>query len=246
MNPIYISTIINKIKDPTKKFLIKEYVVNKNSMSTIARKLNCAVWTIKNRLKLYNIKITKVWCWKNAPAFIDGRKVISHFCIENCGTKISYKSWKYGNKRCQKCAHKILHKNRCSCFICKAKRGETKGKNSAMFGRLVRHMSLIKYKNIYMRSSWEVKYAKYLQKNHIQWRYEPKTFPLTYEIGFGKIKETTYTPDFYLSKTKEYIEIKGWWRDDAEEKFANFQQQYPNIKITVLMKPELQKLGILK
>ena len=160
----------------------------------------------------------------------------------------------FGKKR------KNNHKIDCICSFCKAKRGEYKGKNSPswggnysvrgkkhyMFGKICRALPIIKYYHSRMRSSYEIKYAEWLRKNHIKWRYEPKAFPLSYEIGMGKIKETTYTPDFYLPKTKEYIEIKGWWRGDAEEKFANFQQQYPNIKITVLMKPELQKMGVLK
>jgi hypothetical protein len=91
-----------------------------------------------------------------------------------------------------------------------------------------------------MRSNWEVLYAKYLTKHNIKWNYEPRTFELVING-----KETTYTPDFYLPKTNEYIEIKGWWRDNAKIKFEAFKRQYRNIKIKILMLMELKKLKIL-
>lgn len=46
--------------------------------------------------------------------------------------------------------------------------------------------------------------------------------------------------------TKEYIEIKGYWRDDAKIKYKLFRKKYPNKDIKVLMKIDLQQLGILK
>jgi hypothetical protein len=87
-----------------------------------------------------------------------------------------------------------------------------------------------------MRSTWEVKFAQWLDKNKIKWQYESKTFNL---------RNCTYTPDFYLPQTKEYIEIKGWWRDNAKKKFKLFREKYKKIKIIILMKPDLLKLKIL-
>jgi len=34
------------------------------------------------------------------------------------------------------------------------------------------------YHEIYMRSSWEIAYAKWLDKNGIEWQYESDTFDL--------------------------------------------------------------------
>lgn len=102
-------------------------------------------------------------------------------------------------------------------------------------GRLPNHIKRIKYKNLQMRSTWEIKYAKYLDKQGIKWLYESKTF----DLG-----NTTYTPDFYLPETKEYIEIKGYWHNDALNKFLAFELLYPEIKIKILQKSELIKLGI--
>jgi predicted nuclease of restriction endonuclease-like RecB superfamily len=115
--------------------------------------------------------------------------------------------------------------------------GKNKGKKSALFGKSAPKIKCIKYKNILMRSSWEVAYAKYLTKNHIKWQYEPKAF----DLG-----NTTYRPDFYLPDTDTYIEIKGRWFKDAKKKFDLFRKKYYSVNIVLLTKKELLKLKIIK
>jgi predicted nuclease of restriction endonuclease-like RecB superfamily len=92
-----------------------------------------------------------------------------------------------------------------------------------------------KYKSIWMRSSWEVAYAKWCDKNHIKWLYEPKTF----DLG-----NCSYTPDFYLPKSDIYVEIKGYWRDRSKLKFELFKKTYDNILL--LKEKNLIELGVLK
>ena len=94
---------------------------------------------------------------------------------------------------------------------------------------------------VWMRSSWEIKFAEYLDAGNIDWLYEPKTFPIVY----GN-KKGTYTPDFYKIYEDIYYEIKGWWRDDAKIKYEAFCQQYPNIQIILLQKSDLIGLKIIK
>jgi len=87
-----------------------------------------------------------------------------------------------------------------------------------------------------MKSSWEIVYAKWLDKQNIKWLYESKTF----DLG-----NTTYTPDFYLPETEEYIEIKGYWRDDAKKKFNLFKKKFKDIKILIYNELKLKKLGVI-
>jgi predicted nuclease of restriction endonuclease-like RecB superfamily len=110
------------------------------------------------------------------------------------------------------------------------------GIGNPLFGKLPSHGKRIKYKGICMRSSWEVSYAKYLDKNNWKWLYESKTFDL------GNM---TYTPDFYLSEDNAYVEIKGYWRDNALLKYRLFRKIYPKVRIRVLTKKSLKKLGII-
>jgi hypothetical protein len=201
---------------------------------------------------------------QNNNHYVDGRSLKIHYCVKCKKTPISYNNWLYGKKQCQKCYFKSLkgrgnpnfnkgntHNNKCiDCQKhisrhserCRKCAGKINGKNQIgklnhRFGKPPLHGKRIKYKNILMRSTWEAAYAKWLDKQGIQWQYEPKTFDL------GK---TTYTPDFYLPETDTYVEIKGRWRDDAKKKFKMFQKKYYSMNIILLKEKELRQLKIIK
>lgn len=95
------------------------------------------------------------------------------------------------------------------------------------------------YKNadkiLKMRSSWEVLYAHYLDKVGISWEYEP---------SFILSNSYVYTPDFKLD-SGDIIEIKGYWWKDAKIKWDLFCKDYPHINKKVLMKEDLQKIGVI-
>ena len=94
------------------------------------------------------------------------------------------------------------------------------------------------FKDIYFRSNWEILTVKYFEENNIKWQYEPKYFIIN--------DKCTYTPDFYLSELDKWIEVKGYWRDDAITKFAEFKIIYPNINIEIWDKTKLEELNIIK
>jgi hypothetical protein len=73
------------------------------------------------------------------------------------------------------------------------------------------------YNNILFRSSWEVGFVKWCDKNNIKFFYEPKAF----DLGENKI----YIPDFYLPEIDMWIEIKGWWRKKALNKVLLFKEK---------------------
>jgi predicted nuclease of restriction endonuclease-like RecB superfamily len=87
-----------------------------------------------------------------------------------------------------------------------------------------------------MRSSWEVKYAKYLDLMGVDWTYEP-----SFILSNGYV----YLPDFQLS-TGDIIEIKGYMRPDAQIKWDMFCKEYPCVKKSLLRKDDLKKLGVLR
>lgn len=68
------------------------------------------------------------------------------------------------------------------------------------------------YKDIWFRSTWEVLFAKYLDKNNIKWEYE------TYRIYFSELPDTSYIPDFYLPNQGWFVEVKGWMREESAKK----------------------------
>lgn len=101
---------------------------------------------------------------------------------------------------------------------------------------LAKHMH-IDYNGNDLHGSWELVYAKYLDKNNIKWIRNTDSFSYEFEG-----KQRRYTPDFYLIETDEYIEIKGYKTDKDTAKWAQFPSHR---KLIVLMKEKLKQLGII-
>jgi hypothetical protein len=73
-----------------------------------------------------------------------------------------------------------------------------------------------------MRSNWEANFARILNLYKIKFDFEPKTFPFPIKRG-----TKSYTPDFYLKSTKEWVEIKGYLDDKSKIKIKRFKKYYP-------------------
>lgn len=85
------------------------------------------------------------------------------------------------------------------------------------------------------QASYESKTVDYLNNNKTEFDWQPKTF----KMPNGK----TYRPDLFLINENKWIEIKGFMRKDAQEKWDWFQSQYPNSELWD--KSKLKSLGIL-
>jgi len=90
-----------------------------------------------------------------------------------------------------------------------------------------------------MRSSWEVKYAQYLDGKSIKWDFEPHKFKYYDEYGYAHY----YFPDFYLPEENAYIEIKGYYSDFSKYKVEECTRLY-NLNIKVLQKEDLLAIGL--
>ena len=85
-------------------------------------------------------------------------------------------------------------------------------------------------------ASWEKKVVEYFNKNKINFKWQHRTF----KMPNGK----TFRPDCYLiGKRKPWIEIKGYFRDDAQEKWDWFHKEHPNSELWD--KNKLKKMKIL-
>jgi len=86
----------------------------------------------------------------------------------------------------------------------------------------------------------EAKFADYLEaekhlKRILDWRFEPVKFILAQNIK-GKRNATTYTPDFIVI-TRDcvgFVEVKGFWRDDAKVKIKVAADMFPWFKWRVV------------
>jgi hypothetical protein len=101
---------------------------------------------------------------------------------------------------------------------------------------------------IAMRSTWEILYAEFLDKEGYNWQFEKKWFP----VGKGPWKGTTYLPDFYVPEIDTYVEIKGewknksadgkFWRNGAKAKVAEFRKRFPEKQLIVIDNAEFAKV----
>lgn len=122
-------------------------------------------------------------------------------------------------------------------------RGKNKGQDNAMFGITPAiesaygkgtHFYSPLQGEIYLRSTWEVAYAKYLDALNEPWFYELETF---------YFDDFTYTPDFFLPRQEKFIEIKGYMSESSRIKVKAFQEEYP-FDLQVLYRNNLIGLGI--
>jgi hypothetical protein len=185
--------------------------------------------------------------------YVDGKFIQKIFNCLECGKNITHMalkglckscsqkgkrshSWKGGLPKCIDCGKELgiyayNKKSRCRKCFGLSRRGIL----HPMYGKSP-NWKRIKYKDILMRSTWEVAYAKYLDKQNIKWLYESKTF----DLG-----NTTYTPDFYLPESNTYVEIKGWMRKKSQEKIEKFLLLFSKVKLILLDKKELTKFNII-
>lgn len=94
---------------------------------------------------------------------------------------------------------------------------------------------------LFLRSSWEANYARYLNllqaKGLIQkWEYEPETF------WFEGIRRGTrsYTPDFRITDANgtRYVEVKGYMDQKSRTKLRRMAKYHPGIRLDVVAKTE--------
>lgn len=102
---------------------------------------------------------------------------------------------------------------------------------------------------IYLRSSYEANYARYLnwlvkQGQIHSWEYEPKVFSfLEHGIKRGKM---FYCPDFlihYPDGSTEWHEVKGWMDNASKTKLRRFAKFYPDETLVIIGSSTLMWIG---
>ena len=85
---------------------------------------------------------------------------------------------------------------------------------------------------VYLRSTYELAYVKYLDANQIKWKANTSSFEYVYED-----KKRKYYPDFYLIDEDCYIEVKGFKTKQDEAKWKFFPH-----KLKILFEKEIKEL----
>jgi len=88
----------------------------------------------------------------------------------------------------------------------------------------------------------EEEFAHILDFYHIEWVYEPRSFPLNWD---GDRVTEMFTPDFYLAGLDLYVELttlKQSLVTEKNHKLRRLRELYPEIKITLLYKKDFDRL----
>ena len=89
----------------------------------------------------------------------------------------------------------------------------------------------------------EIEFARFLDFYHIQYEYEPRTFPLESD-GNGKVTEA-FTPDFYLPEQDLYIELTTMKQSlvtRKNRKVRKLRLLYPDVRILIFYQRDFYRL----
>ncbi len=89
----------------------------------------------------------------------------------------------------------------------------------------------------------EVEFAQILDMYHIEWIYEPKTFPIEWDTE-GNVK-LAFSPDFYLPKFDLYLELtimNQKYVTLKNRKAKKLRELYPGINVRIVYKKDFQSL----
>jgi len=92
-------------------------------------------------------------------------------------------------------------------------------------------------RRMYLRSNWEVQYAKYLDSQRLTWKYQPTI--LRYPDGeYGGL------PDFYVDEYRSYVEIKPSYRLSETSEMKQLLGLIYHENLVVLTETDLIALGL--
>ncbi len=90
----------------------------------------------------------------------------------------------------------------------------------------------------------EAEFAKILDMYHIDWKYEPKTFPVEWDSE-GNVT-LAFSPDFYLTRFDTYLELTTMnqkYVTKKNRKLKKVKELYPGISIKIVYKKDFLELA---
>lgn len=221
----------NKIYRKLNREKIAKYKYSKNNHCTCGnlidnRSKNCNICENKRRHKLGILN-------SYLSNYIDGRTNKIYYCIDCKINKISYVTWRDGNKRCASCSNK--------------------GERHHYYNKKLPYMSKL------MKTLWnDVTFrTKRLKASMLGRNFKPnnseklliklfKTLNLPYKfVGDGKVILAGFCPDFINKKNKKIIEFNGtYWHRNTQEKDQRKLKEYKKLgyKTLVIWDTELKDI----
>lgn len=160
----------------------------------------------------------------------NGLYQVRYRCVCQCGKEITVPTGKLQSGNTKSCGclnlEKIMARNHDADLIAKRQL-------RASDSKILLHWKT--NQQINCRGSWEVNVVNYFNVNSIDFDWQ-----IPFKLPDGR----TFIIDLLDKKRNVYVEIKGWWRDDAKEKFDIFCAEHPNLTVEVWGKEELLSKGI--
>jgi hypothetical protein len=94
-----------------------------------------------------------------------------------------------------------------------------------------------------LKNQAEIDFARLLDMYHIDWKYEPKTFPIEWDAQ-GNVT-SAFSPDFYLTKFDTYIELTTMnqkYVTEKNKKVKKLRELYPGTHIKVVYRKDFRTL----
>lgn len=93
------------------------------------------------------------------------------------------------------------------------------------------------------KNSTEEEFAKLLDLYHIEWKYEPKFFPIEWDDD-GNVT-MAFSPDFYLPKFNIYLELTTMnqrYVSAKKKKLSKLKELYPGVNVKIIFKRDFESL----
>jgi len=219
------------------KCLSKKYINNHTDMH----------WECEKKHRWYaclsNIKFGNTWCLECSGKKKLSIEIAQQIAIKRGGRCLSINYIDCTHKLLWECYEKHkwranlqnIKNNNSWCPECSLLCGAKNTNNSA----ILRHWKTDE--ELICQASYEKAVVEYLNANKINFRWQSKTFKTPFLKLNGE--KRTYRPDLYLFSTKKWIEIKGYFRKDAQEKWDWFRKEHPNSELW--NKEKLKEMGLI-
>lgn len=101
------------------------------------------------------------------------------------------------------------------------------------------------FKNEFYQSSWEIRFAWWLESQNLDFITHSKIKPFKYYDSISK-KQRDYFPDFFVFEWQEYIEVKGRLDKQTQQKHKDIKDSNPKISVRIFGYEEFIKHNIFK
>lgn len=199
---------------------------------------------IKSPEEKYSLKGKRFGFWTVDKRVIDNKNTTNTkwICKCVCGHKKKIFAFTLRSGRTKSCGCKNVELRKQTCLKKYGKEAVSQVKEIALKQAKSRNDCHLKIhwkseKQLICQGSYEAKTVDYLNKNKIDFVWQPKVFYL-------KKINRHYRPDLYIKDIKKWIEIKGYiFRQDALDKWNEFKKIRPNSEFW--NKEKLKELMIL-